>query len=118
MKWPWVSRRAYDAVLEERDRLLQGQRDLREDLTTLRDHLMRVDRREHGMTETPRESKPDPGPIPKEIDEQIMGYLSSSTRNQMRRECRRLAREGKTWEQIAVLVFDPVQPEAILEEGE
>ena len=66
MNWPLVSRRAYDAVLDERDRL----RKVNDDLT---DHLTRLVRTSNGLTERKIEPKA-PDPMPREVQAAILKW--------------------------------------------
>jgi iron-sulfur cluster repair protein YtfE (RIC family) len=94
MKWPWVSRLAYEILRDERDRL-------REQNDGLMEHLKRVDRVEHGMTELPREPKRVLEPMPQELVEFINEHASPHIRREMRNQAfKRYHSKGESWAQI------------------
>src|SRR3972149_5875385 len=73
MHWPYVSRRAYDLLVDERDRL----RARNDELT---DHLVRLARTTNGLRELKVEqSKPDP--MPQEVQDMVMAWGSGATRS-------------------------------------
>tara|TARA_R110000824_G_scaffold241573_2_gene430306 strand:- start:1542 stop:1856 length:315 start_codon:yes stop_codon:yes gene_type:complete len=94
VKWPLVSRTAYELLLDERDRL-RGKNDGWED------HVRRVTRSEQGMTELPTERRSAPEPIPSSLSYIIDKFDSEHTRQGLRNSAR-LAhhREGKAWSEI------------------
>ena len=77
MKWPFISRTAYDLLINERDRM-------REQVDDLQDHVQRITRRQEGMTESPREAKRSIEAIPPELEAIIMRFGSEQTRTDMR----------------------------------
>ena len=97
MRWPWVTRMAFELVQEERDRL-------RQQCDRLLDQLTRIQRKDRGMSETPMEDGPGAGPVatgpmPEEIQRFIMGFASEVTRSQLTEEVR-LLRQDHTWREI------------------
>lgn len=99
MRLPWISRLAYEAVLSERDRL-------REQVDDLLEHLQRVDRVEHGMSELPRQPRPEIEPIPGKLDAYIEGFEAPpQVKAEMRREARRRRAKGQSWDGIAKQVI-------------
>src|SRR3972149_6651908 len=73
MHWPYVSRRAYDLLVDERDRLRA-----RNDEVT--DHLVRLARTTNGLRELKVEqSKPDP--MPQAVQDMVMAWGSGATRS-------------------------------------
>ncbi len=94
MKLPWVSRTAYELLLDERDRL-RAKNDGWED------HIRRVERKDRGMTELPAKRKETVDPMPPEL-ERIINKFSSETIRQSLRNQARIARvrEGKPWSRI------------------
>lgn len=94
MRLPWVSRTAYELVLDERDRLRQKN-------DAWEDYSRRVARSKQGMTELPPERKPAPEPIPSSLNHVIDKYDSEHTRQGLRNSAR-LARHrnGKAWSEI------------------
>ena len=92
---PWVSRTAYDLVIEERDRL-RAQND------EWLDHARRVSRRENGMTELPPQPRKTREPIPSSLTYIIDKYDSEHIRQNLRNSARIAHhREGKAWSEIA-----------------
>lgn len=92
MTWPWVSRLAYETIRDERDRL-RTQND------TLVEHLTRVQRREAGMPELPRQRAEPPEPIPAEVTRLLDGF-SPEIKKQLELEARQARRNGKPWNSI------------------
>jgi len=93
MKWPWISRRAFDIVVEQRDNLA-------EQYEKLLDHITRMDRNEHGLTETPREPKKTLDAMPRVLVTYLQGFSSAPLRKQMETEMWAKRRTGVSWEQI------------------
>jgi len=94
IRWPWVSRTAYDLVIEERDRLrLQNDEWL--------DHARRVQRRKSGMTELPPQPREPQQPIPSSLTYVIDKYESEHVRQNLRNSARIAHhREGRAWSEI------------------
>jgi len=103
MKWPWIARSAYDVVLDERDRL-RAQND------RLTDHLTRVQRREAGMTETPRAPRPALEPMPRELHDYIKGIAGGSLQKEIRDRCYRRHAKGEPWQSIVQEITQPEEP--------
>lgn len=94
MRWPWVSRVAYDLVVEERDRLMHKN-------DNWEDHVRRTDRKDRGMTELPTKKKEPMEAIPASLEYVIGKFASESTRQLLRNQARiARVREGKTWSGI------------------
>jgi len=106
MKWPWVSRRAFDMVTDERDRL-------RAQNESLIDALTRMQRFQMGMTEKPKENgrKMEPMPAPLKAHFDAIGNRSIR-QHQMAEAYRRYAREG-TWKGILDEIFGDGNEEAV-----
>ena len=94
IKWPWVSRLAYDTVAAERDRL-------RDQNDKLIDHITRIDRASQGLTETPRQPKPQQEPMPAELREYIMSFPNKGYQSMMWKAAwdRRL-KHHESWDEI------------------
>ena len=94
MRLPWVSRTAYELLLDERDRL-------RAKNDSWEDHIRRVTRSKQGMAELPAERKQAPEPIPSSLSYIIDKFDSEHTRQGLRNSAR-LAhhREGRAWSEI------------------
>lgn len=92
MNWPWVSRRAYDEVLRQRDRL-----EARED--QLLDQIVRMSRVDRGMAEVAPVRK-EPDPFPEGVIDIINGFESPATRATLVAQCRQQRAQGVKWEEI------------------
>lgn len=107
MKWPWVSRLAFELVADERDRLrLQNDQ--------LIDATQRLSRRQLGMPETPKPGTPmppkEPPTIPAEIEEIISMFESEGVRVTLRQQCQARVIRGSTWEQLRTELLRQVGP--------
>ena len=89
LAWPWVSRRALDAVADERDRL-------RVRVDHLSDELVQLARHSHGLSAR----KPEPRarreikPLPTELRNLISGFANPIVQQQMEHEIRNRLRAG------------------------
>ena len=93
MKWPLVSRRAYDLLLAECDR----SRSMVDDLL---EHVTRMDRTEHGLLELPY-TKPDPPePLPEALQDYVDGWQDCTVRRQVVRSILLARQDGKSWDAI------------------
>ena len=79
--------------LDERDRL-------REQNDRLLEHLARMDRVEHGVSEQPRPAKPALEPMPDDLKRYIDGYANSSQRGELRKQANKRYRDGTPWSVI------------------
>ena len=86
MTWPWVSRRAYDEVVSQRDAL-------RGEVSELLAHVTRMDRVEHGRPEVPKDPKPRVI-LSEEIRTAISRYDSGSTQRLVEEDVRRALEDG------------------------
>jgi len=93
MKWPLVSRRAYDVVLDENARL-------RAQVDGLIDHTCRIDRIEHGVGEVPRPPRPVYEPMPQEIRHYVDGWAAPSIRKATRDKLVARYKNGESWDSI------------------
>lgn len=96
MKWPWVSRLAYELLLDERDRL-RTQND------ELIDHRRRLERTSAGMRERPSDQKRPrdrSDTVPQVLRDLIAGYASPATRAVIYDEVRGAFAEGQDWDEI------------------
>jgi len=91
--WPWVSRRAFDLVVAENDRL-------RTQVDGLIDHVKRIDRIEHGVGEVPRPARPTYDPMPKELVDHINGWQHPGVSRDLRNRAWARRRAGEPWAQI------------------
>lgn len=93
MRWPWVSRFAYDTLAAERDRL-------REDNAKLLDHVTRIDRREHGLPETVRPEREPMDAMPESLKLKIERFEDSRIQTTQTREAYRRRAKGVPWATI------------------
>ncbi len=98
MKWPWVSRRAYDVVAEQCIRL-EAQVD------KLQDALTRMTRVQVGLPEQTKERK-QLEPMPQALEKHIMSYAGLNTRRMMRGAAYRRHARGEPWVDIMHDVMD------------
>lgn len=92
-RWPWVSRRAYDLLLHDVERL-EAQND------KLIDTITRQRRFEAGMAETPRPERKPLEPMPYELQEYIKGWASAATQKMQRSQAYRRHHRGEPWDEI------------------
>ena len=92
-RWPWTScARLDDAV---------GQIEwLRTENAKLADALVRMERVEHGMSETPRVPRPEPAPMPRKLEIYLSGMATPSLKKMARSEAIRRNRAGQSWDDI------------------
>ncbi len=102
MRWPWVSRRAYDTVIDQKDALLDQN-------SKLIEHLSRKSRFEAGMSETPRPPPKVREPMPEALRENIAGGADSSMRRMRRTELERRYSRGESWDVIVDDVLGPLE---------
>ncbi len=101
MKWPWISRRAYDIVLDERDRL----RAVNDQLT---EHLVRMHRVEHGVAYTPRPPRAPVEEMPKSLVDYFAGLGGTPTAKHLEREVKNRHRAGESWASIQSKILEEV----------
>ncbi len=94
MTWPYVSRRAYDLVLHDKERLVAQVDKLIDDLTRQR-------RFESGMAETPRAERKPLEPMPFKFSQWFKAAWTNASIQRMQRSqaYRRYAR-GESWDDI------------------
>ena len=81
MRWPWVSRLAYEQVVEQNRELL--------------DHLIRMDRTKKGRPEQPVERRPPrEDPVTQEMREAIEEFDNPAIKRQLMFEAKQALREG------------------------
>jgi hypothetical protein len=93
MRWPWVSRLAYDTVAAERDWL-------RTDVERLQDALTRISRREVGLPEAPREVRPQVEPMPAELAQYVLGFANPETRRMAQRGLYEQRLKTGSWQRV------------------
>lgn len=98
MKWPWVSRLAYDLVLDERDRL-------RAMCDKLTDDIVRIQRTKQGLREAPRPPKERVDlTVPPDIIDMIAGFQSPAVKDEVERQAKQLRANGTPWPEIRKLL--------------
>jgi hypothetical protein len=110
MKWPWVSRRAYDAVIDQKDVLLDQN-------SKLIEHLSRKSRFEAGMSETPRAPVKVREPMPEVLRDNIAGGADSSMRRMRRTELERRYSRGESWDVIVDDVLGALEEPSLTAES-
>lgn len=101
MRWPLVSRRAFDVLLDERDRL----RVVNDELTS---HLVRMHRVEHGVAETPRKLKPPPEAMPRSLVEYFNGLENRSMAKHLCDQAKKNHVKGEPWSSIQGKILEKV----------
>lgn len=130
MKWPWVSRRAYDLLVEQNMALrresetgqvsldtfelaIETLGDLKESNRQWADHARRIERREHGMSELAREPR-TPAQLetmPQELREYIASFRDSpGIRKSMKAVAFQRHSAGESWDEIIEAVIVPEEP--------
>ena len=109
MKWPWVSRLAYELVTDERDRL-------RAQVDGLLDQTARLARRSLNLPERPpalHEAKPIE--VPGEVEEIIERFASEAVRDALRAQCiaRMRSDRTETWGRIRAELLRQIGPEEV-----
>ena len=100
MKWPWVSRLAYDAVVSERDHLRIQLNQMALDRASVVAQLTRISRREAGLPETPKEARKPMEPMPPALVEYIRGFAGQSLQKSMRDQAFIRCAKGESWDSI------------------
>lgn len=98
MKWPWVSRLAFELLERENERLNAR-------LDQLIDHRKRLERVGSGIREEPasaRRKRSDQ--IPQELRDLIAGYESSAVQAVIYDEVRGAFAEGQDWDEITARI--------------
>lgn len=111
LRWPWMSVRLHEEIVgtwRETLAQLENERDrLREQNDKLVDHIVRVDRIEHGAPELPRQTRPANEPMPYELLEYINSCGDERMQKMQRDEAfRRHFKLGQPWQQV----MDEVMP--------
>lgn len=99
MRWPWVSRRAYEVVLDEYSRAREDRDRLMAQITTLTDQIVRIQRFSQGMMETPREPRVAE-PMPADIQKQIMSVSDDRIRRMQTREAYKIYGQHRSWDAV------------------
>lgn len=90
---PWVSRFAYDALLEDRDRL-------RSELVTAQDRLLSAWKEGTVIPTRPAEQTPPPDPLEPVLQEYVDQFESAEGRQAAEESIRSMASHGMTVQQI------------------
>lgn len=89
MRWPWVSRAAFEIVVEERNRL-------REREEALQEALIRLARKGSGMPEEPRAQRKE-DPMPEDVRELVEMWDSQMTRDRLMEDAWKMYRRVGDW---------------------
>lgn len=126
MRWPWVSAARLDAeraYQEHRFALLQEQTEFRilaanasidwlqRQNAQLTDQLVRIQRRQAGLHEVPKEPKPALEPMPRALREYIAGFANRSIQKAQRDAAYKRHSQGEPWSSIAADLMEDDQPE-------
>ena len=94
IRWPWVSRLAFDIVVETNTYL-------REQNERLTDTALRVRRKEAGMPESHvRDRPPVHDDMPPEVLRYVQGFESDAMRNALEDDVLRARQQGTPWAEI------------------
>lgn len=111
MRLPLVPRGTLDALVRANDALaahqcsLMSERDwLRSQLATALDHNRRLERKEVGLTEKPREPK-ERESIPANITKIISAFGSAMTQEDQRTRVLRARADGASWDDIEAFLL-------------
>ena len=105
MKWPYVSRRAYDLLVAENARLI-AQND------KLIDSQDRLRRFEAGMSEAPRAERKPPEPMPEDLITFFNeAWGTSNTRRLQRNQAYLRNNRGESWKSIKDDIMGVDEPE-------
>lgn len=128
MRWPFVSRRAYDLLADQIRRMrkecaadhtptdayelaLETITELKESNRTWADHARRLERKDHGMTEVPREARlTNNDPMPEALRDYITSFGDSRTIKNNRAVAYQRHSGGESWEKIIADVVVPPEP--------
>ena len=112
IRWPWVSRRAYDLLGVVNEQVVAQNAMLIADLTRIR-------RFESGLTEVRRPERAALEPMPQELYEYIKGWGSEAIRREQRAQAYRRHQRGEKWDDIKADMMAPDVPrDTGLEQGE
>ena len=100
MKFPLVSRLAYDNVASERDYLRLRVNTVELDRASVVAQLTRISRREAGLPETPKEARKPMEPMPPALAEYIRGFAGQSLQKSMRDQAYIRCAKGESWDSI------------------
>lgn len=100
--WPWVSRRAFRLLLDERDRLRSQNDELVEQLT-------RLARVTNGLTELPARAH-EPDPMPEEVRRIANRFQNPMIRQRVLALARELRRDGLEWDEVPSVIESRIQP--------
>ncbi len=100
MRWPWVSRLAYDDLKERCVRLEQlvEQKDAR--IGEVTSELVRLVRHQSGMSETPKPPRPAADPMPASVEALIRSGSNPSIQRMVRGDAYRANARGISWAEI------------------
>lgn len=98
VRFPLVSRLAYDEACRARDRA-ESQVD------TLLDHVRRVERVERGMTEMPRQQKPAEV-MPDDMIAYVQGWGSPETQSSVEDGLWKLYRRLRDWDKVRAAITE------------
>lgn len=92
IRWPWVSRLAFDLVCAERDRYIAM-------LDRFATANVRIERAKVGLPEVEKDPK-RPDPMPSTLRDKCMKFGSALSQQNMLSLCERRHSGGVSWEQV------------------
>ena len=101
MRLPWVSRTAFDLLMDERDRL-------RKQNDELLDSFTRVRRKEAGMPESHTHKRAIDEDLPPEVFEYIKGFESDVMQAAVEEDVRRARKNGTSWVEIIEILKNDI----------
>lgn len=100
MRWPWVSRLAYEAVKDERDRL----RAVNDRLT---EQWVGITRVKAGLREKPKAARV-PEEVPPEVREYVERWDGEPVKRALYRQISHLRSSGKPWPEILTALANSI----------
>ena len=101
MRLPWVSRTAFDLLMDERDRL-------RKQNDELLDSFTRVRRKEAGMPDSHPRKRAIDEDLPPEVFEYIKGFESDVMQAAVEEDVRRARKNGTSWVEIIEILKNDI----------
>lgn len=100
IRWPWTSAARLDYAQSRLEDAFSQIGWLRRQNQSLTDQLVRVQRHQVGLHETPREPRPAIEPMPKPLHDYIKGFANKSIQKAMRDAAYKRHAQGEPWNDI------------------
>ena len=101
MKWPLVSRRAFDTLASENAWL-------RAELEKHRDHERRIERKAHGLKEVPATPVEPMDPMPANLLNYVRSFAPGAIRDRHERDLYAARRQHGTWAAVEAIMADEI----------